>query len=445
MATKRTFNVNGVHVELDEPQLQFDDDELLFDDNEEEDDLEGPTMDELTSISAVQFDEDFEGELGMPEPDFSVLTKFGDIPKLGIVDVSGDDSFGRKVICISACRLPSNKSYDHQLLLQYLLHVLDQYVQNDYVLVYFHFGLNGDNKLPLSWLVQAYKCFDRKYKKNLKALYLVHPTNFVKIMYSCMKVVISYKFGKKMIYVQSLDELKEYLNISHINIPEPVLRHDEEVKTNKQRAAAMSRSPSVMAPLPTQEFGASLRHIKENKGTSIPPVVKQIVEYLRSNGAETEHIFRRSANILTVREFQSLVNRGESVNLESYGDVHLAAVLLKAFLRELPEPILTYPLYDSVLALQGLTPADKPAVIRVMLQENLPEDNYILLQYIMVFLHEISRKAEKNHMTPSNLAIVFGPNLIWPKNDQVSLSSLAPINNFTQILIENTPVIFQKS
>ena len=70
-------------------------------------------------------------------------------------------------------------------------------------------------------------------------------------------------------------------------------------------------------------------------------------------GAETEHIFRRSANILTVREFQSLVNRGESASLESYGDVHLGAVLLKAFLRELPEPILTYPLYDTVLALQG--------------------------------------------------------------------------------------------
>ena len=35
MASKRTFNVNGVQLELDEPQLQFDDDELLFDDQED--------------------------------------------------------------------------------------------------------------------------------------------------------------------------------------------------------------------------------------------------------------------------------------------------------------------------------------------------------------------------------------------------------------------------
>lgn len=69
----------------------------------------------------MQFDEDFEEQLGVPAADFSVLTKFGDIPKQGIVDVSGDDRYGRKVISISACKLPSNKSYDHHLLLQYVL------------------------------------------------------------------------------------------------------------------------------------------------------------------------------------------------------------------------------------------------------------------------------------------------------------------------------------
>jgi hypothetical protein len=70
-------------------------------------------------------------------------------------------------------------------------------------------------------------------------------------------------------------------------------------------------------------------------------------------GLTTEHIFRRSANVLLVKDIQSQVNRGDLVNLDSYSDVHLAAVLLKAFLRELPEPLLTYALYDSVLGIQG--------------------------------------------------------------------------------------------
>lgn len=74
--------------------------------------------------------------------------------------------------------------------LRYLLHTLDQFVEEDYSLVYFHYGLNSKNKPPLSWLWQAYKAFDRKYKKNLKALYLVHPTNFIKVVWQIFKPAI---------------------------------------------------------------------------------------------------------------------------------------------------------------------------------------------------------------------------------------------------------------
>ena len=43
---------------------------------------------------------------------------------------------------------------------------------------------------------------------------------------------------------------------------------------------------------------------------------------------------------------------GHEVDLESHGDPHLAAVLIKLFLRELPEPLLTFDLYDPILELK---------------------------------------------------------------------------------------------
>lgn len=45
---------------------------------------------------------------------------------------------------------------------RYIRHTLDQYVEEDYVIVYFHYGLSSRNKPKLSWLMQAYKEFDRK-------------------------------------------------------------------------------------------------------------------------------------------------------------------------------------------------------------------------------------------------------------------------------------------
>lgn len=115
---------------------------------------------------------------------------FSDIAQHNCVEVAGDDLFGRKIITIYACRLPSETKLHHIRLLRYIMYTLDQYVENDYCVVYFHYGLNSANKPKLNFLYQAYKAFDRKYKKNLKALFLVHPTNFIRIVWQLFKPVI---------------------------------------------------------------------------------------------------------------------------------------------------------------------------------------------------------------------------------------------------------------
>lgn len=105
---------------------------------------------------------------------------------------------------------------------RYLIHTLDKYVEQDYSLVYFHYGLSSKNKPSIAWIWQAYKAFDRKYKKNLQALYLVHPTSFLKIISQVFRPVISVKFGRKINYINSLKELSEYIKLEQLAIPEQV-------------------------------------------------------------------------------------------------------------------------------------------------------------------------------------------------------------------------------
>lgn len=100
---------------------------------------------------------------------------------------------------------------------------LDKYVELDYTLVYFHFGLNSNNKPPMSWFWKVYKAIDRRYKKNIKALYLVHPTTFVKFVMHTMRLMISVKFAKKVTYVNYLHELQEHLDLDKLFIPQQVL------------------------------------------------------------------------------------------------------------------------------------------------------------------------------------------------------------------------------
>ncbi|GAB6018723.1 hypothetical protein CHUAL_000399 [Chamberlinius hualienensis] len=431
-----------------EPQLEFDDTEL-----EHTADLEKEDSGEYVEspVSDGTIDENFEEQIGFDPPPLKMAIEngeeaqdFSDIAKYGIVEVAGDDYSGRKVIVISACKLPSNKTFDHDRFFRYLMYTLDQYVESDYSLIYFHHGLTSKNKPSISWLWQAYKTFDRKYKKNLKALFLVHPTNFIKVLWGIFKPAISVKFGRKVMYVNYLHELKQHLRIDQLYIPQSVLEHDIQLMSKSKLTS--SQSATFHTPIDTQQFKVSLQFLKErNNGEPIPLVVRKCVEYLQNpDMMETEGLFRRSANQAVVREIQIAFNSGVDVDFSRYCDPHLAAVLLKLFLRELPEPLLTFDLYNDIIGFQRLSKSERLEVARIMILHRLPDDNYELLKYIVDFLAALMDRSDLNKMTASNLAIVFGPNLVWSLNQQASLLSMGPINHFADYILGHHEQIFIK-
>lgn len=128
-------------------------------------------------------------------------------------------------------------------------------------------------------------------------------------------------------------------------------------------------------------FRCSIR--EHNNGEVIPRVVRTCISFLDNEHAlQTEGLFRRSANLKTVKQIQEEFNKGAQVDFAEYDEeqnVHLAAVILKSFLRELEEPILTYDLYDDVIYFQqiaGGPSIEKLAVAKSMILQRLPEDNY---------------------------------------------------------------------
>ncbi|XP_007506027.1 rho GTPase-activating protein 8 isoform X1 [Monodelphis domestica] len=374
--------------------------------------------------------------LGMDHP-------YYDVARHGIIQLAGDDNSGRRVITFSCCRMPPSHELNHSRLLGYLKYTLDQYVENDYTIIYFHYGLTSRNKPSLSWLQSAYKEFGRKYKKNLKALYVVHPTNFIKILWTIFKPLISHKFGKKVTYFNYLSELREHLKYDQLMIPPEVIRHDEKLKNMRLgRPTPLVKMPPPRPPLPTQQFGVSLKYIRDkNKGELIPPVMKETVTYLKAKGLHSEGLFRRSASVQTIKEIQRLYNQGKPVNFDDYNDIHIPAVILKTFLRELPQPLLTFEAYEQILAITSVESSLRVTRCKEIIG-SLPEHNYAILKYLMDFLHMVSQECIFNKMTSSNLACVFGLNLIWPSSGASSLNALVPLNLFTELMIDFYDNIF---
>ncbi|KAM6074543.1 rho GTPase-activating protein 1 isoform 2-T2 [Chlamydotis macqueenii] len=354
-----------------------------------------------------------EDSKGSPEPVTHLQwdDPYYDIARHHIVEVAGDDKYGRKVILFSACRMPPSHQLDHVKLLGYLKFTLDQYVESDYTLVYLHHGLTSENKPSLSWLRDAYREFDRKYKKNIKALYIVHPTMFIKTLLILFK---------------------------------PLIRYDEYLRSLQKPSQVPQKPTPPRPPLPNQQFGVSLQHLREKSPdqSPVPLVVRDTIAHLQQHALATEGIFRRSANTQVVREVQQKYNTGVPVDFQQYEDVHLPAVILKTFLRELPEPLLTFGLYSHVVSFQNVEEVNRVDVVRKTLQ-TLPEENYQVLHLLTAFLVQVSAHSDTNKMTNTNLAVVFGPNLLWAKDVAITLKAINPINTFTKFLLDHQKELFE--
>jgi len=452
-----------------EPQLEFDDAELLERKQEEQEEdyndeevasvgcpdsgreyLESPMMTDGT------IEEDFEealakevaaeGALGSPETPVVVykifkdesVEDFSDIAEHGIVDVVGDDKGGRKIIVVSACKLPAKKDFDSQRFLRYLMATLDQYVDMDYSLVYFHHGLTSRNKPPLSWLWGLYKVVDRRYKKNLKTCFIVHPTPFIRVVYNFFKPIISAKFGQKIQYVKQLSELSQFMNLDRLPIPKEVIDYDRA----QAKGANQPSQRNLNSWTTTQQFGVTIEWISANNQSNIPPVMMKCIDFLsHPDCLETEGIFRRSANARAVKDLQSKTDRGETIEFEAE-DVHIAAVLLKTFLRELSAPLLTYQLFDSIIHFSDLSKERRLSYCQDLIIKKLPDQNYVILKYLVEFISLVVDRCDMNKMTAANLAVVFGPNLAWPNDKTMSLTYIGPINAFTEYLFSNLHQVF---
>ncbi|XP_056291074.1 protein FAM13A-like isoform X2 [Pseudoliparis swirei] len=159
-------------------------------------------------------------------------------------------------------------------------------------------------------------------------------------------------------------------------------------------------------------FGVNFETLREQGQMvrGIPFVLRDMVEFLDKNGMHHRGLFRLCGSVVRTRKLRQRWDRGELVDLEHEGDVSTVASLLKLFLRELPIPIVPEPRRKQLaLSLTGY--ADE-AEVNQSLREvlcHLPDENIIILSYIIHFLSRVAAHSQSNHMPVKSLATIFGP------------------------------------
>ncbi|XP_073775083.1 rho GTPase-activating protein 44 isoform X10 [Danio rerio] len=160
-------------------------------------------------------------------------------------------------------------------------------------------------------------------------------------------------------------------------------------------------------------YGKPLEEHLTLSGREIAFPIEACVTMLLDCGLQEEGLFRVAPSASKLKKLKASLDCGVLDYQEYSADPHAIAGALKSYLRELPEPLLTFDLYEDWIQASNIADQDKRLQALLSTCEKLPVANSNNFKYLIKFLAKMNEYQEYNKMTPGNIAIVLGPNLLW--------------------------------
>lgn len=175
-------------------------------------------------------------------------------------------------------------------------------------------------------------------------------------------------------------------------------------------------------------FGCSLAVLcAADGGVKIPIQIEQLITKIEIHGLYAEGIYRKSGVNSKIKELKARMSENPNsteMDFDSY-NVHVLTNVLKSFLREMPEPLLTYDRYDDFLRAADLSDTSDRVQTLLSLIKKIPLTHHALLERLVFHLALVAQREQYNRMSASSLAIVFAPcvlrtNRIVPAQDSLN-------------------------
>ncbi|XP_052467990.1 rho GTPase-activating protein 44 isoform X1 [Carassius gibelio] len=164
-------------------------------------------------------------------------------------------------------------------------------------------------------------------------------------------------------------------------------------------------------------YGKPLEEHLSLSGRDIAFPIEACVTTLLDCGLQEEGLFRVAPSASKLKKLKASLDCGVMDFQEYSADPHAIAGALKSYLRELPEPLLTFDLYEEWIQASNIADQDMRLQALLSTSEKLPTANSNNFKYLIKFLSKLNEYQDYNKMTPGNIAIVLGPNLLWANTE----------------------------
>ncbi|XP_015916544.1 ralA-binding protein 1-A isoform X2 [Parasteatoda tepidariorum] len=205
------------------------------------------------------------------------------------------------------------------------------------------------------------------------------------------------------------------------------------IKLKHKKKKSVTQDAKEEKPIFGIPLHVAVERNKTRDGVELPVIIRECIDYIEEHGLACEGIYRISGLKSKVRQLKDQYNRGEKVYMYEH-EPHVVASLVKQYLRNLPEPILTSelaPKFEEAAALKN-GPLKVESLRKLLLQ--LPTCNQHLISWIVIHMLHVISMEKRNKMNLQNVYIVLSPTM------QISHNILHAFFNNSDVLFSGVEI-----
>ncbi|CAI7598240.1 unnamed protein product [Penicillium discolor] len=214
-----------------------------------------------------------------------------------------------------------------------------------------------------------------------------------------------------------------------------------------KQGGKMSQADSVpvLAEAPADAlFGTELEARMEHEKSIIPAIVTRCIQEVELRGMDMEGIYRKSGAasvIQTIREGFERSPFDYDISDPDL-DIHAVTSTLKQYFRKLPNPLITYEVYELVIDSAEVSPMSARIELMQKSLLELPRVHRDVLEFLIFHLRRVVERHEENLMTSQNVAVVFAPTIMRPESLAREMTDVQKKNDVLKFLVENCQEVF---
>lgn len=192
-------------------------------------------------------------------------------------------------------------------------------------------------------------------------------------------------------------------------------KKEKDIEKKDKKTKQLSLGDEVIElgdvqPIFGVSLGLAVERSRCHDNVPLPVVVRDCIDYLHECGLSNEGIYKLEPVKQRLHQLKRLYNNRESKGCSDL-DVPTACGLLKLFLRDLPEPLLTTDLISQFEETSALSDVQVQQQELKQLVAQLPTANQVLLRWIALHLEAVTENEIVHKMNAQSLAVLLSPTL----------------------------------